>query len=122
MFKSLITIAATALFVVACSQHSGKKDVHHKNPELAKAIKVCHSETQNKDMQTFEACLKQKGFEKPANHPSYHRAYHTGHKHQNPALAKAMKECHHQISDKMNLAQFESCLAEKGFKKPANHP
>lgn len=43
---------------------------HHSNPELAKAMQECHQGLKTKDdMPKFEACLKEKGFEKPTNHP-----------------------------------------------------
>lgn len=44
------------------------------------------------------------------------------HKHKNPELKKAMKECHKAVKSKKDTAKFEACLKEKGFEKPANHP
>lgn len=122
--KKLLALGV-AMALVACSpahHHKGAhhygKDAHAKNPALTEAMKACHSALKDKkDMATFENCLKEKGFEKPANHPTK-----VMHKHQNPALSKAMKECHHAVKDKHDVEKFEACLKEKGFEKPANHP
>lgn len=121
--KKLIGLSVLALGLAACSPHHNAHkhqgyDAHHKNSELAAAIKACHTPENMKDMQAFEGCLKAKGFEKPANHPTM---YH-GHKHHNPELAKAMKECHKVVKSKMDTEKFESCLKDKGFVKPAHHP
>lgn len=133
--KKFALLVATALFVVACSyQHSSHKqhshhkhhqkgyDAHHHNPELTKAMKACHSADNMKNMADFEQCLAEKGFKKPANHPTAkpHKKYH-----HNPKLSQAMKECHQRLNNSDStqvMAQFEACLKEKGFEKPANHP
>ncbi|QLB18420.1 hypothetical protein [Mannheimia granulomatis] len=125
--KKLLALSAIAL-LAACSQshhnHKGHdhhygKEAHSKNPALAQAMKECHSTIkENKDMVAFEKCLKEKGFEKPADHPKANGM----HKHKDPALSKAMKECHKGVKSKKDSAKFEACLKEKGFEKPANHP
>lgn len=122
--KKLISFSLLALMLSACSQPHHHKDgnhygmkAHHQNPELIQAMKACHTQDNMKNMQAFEACLKAKGFERPANHPTKMM-----HHHNNPALAKAIKECHDVVKSKQDMAKFDACLKTKGFEKPANHP
>lgn len=120
--KKLILISI-ATFLAACHQPKEEKhhypNAHHKNPALVNAMKECHHAQQDKnDMAIFEKCLKEKGFEKPANHPTMHGKY----KHKNPKFAAAVKECHEGVKNTDDSAKFEACLKSKGFEKPANHP
>lgn len=75
--KKLLALSAIALLAACsqshhqhkCHQHHHGYDAHSKNPVLTQAMKDCHSTIKDKkDMVEFEKCLKDKGFEKPANH------------------------------------------------------
>lgn len=47
---------------------------------------------------------------------------HDHHKHANPAVNKAMKECYEANGKNHDYAKLEACMKEKGFEKPAHHP
>ncbi|QBQ64055.1 hypothetical protein EXH44_07370 [Actinobacillus indolicus] len=68
--KKLVAISTIILALAACSNEG--KDPHGKpphNPEMEVAMQECQKTVTNKEDRTaFDACMKAKGFEKPADH------------------------------------------------------
>lgn len=75
-----------------------------------------------KKLLAFSAIALLTACSQPHHHHKGHH-YHADAAHSsNPALAQAMKDCHSTIKDHKDMAEFEKCLKDKGFEKPANHP
>ena len=72
--KKIILASLAAIALAACSHgHHGPKG-GHQNPEIDNALKACHESVsktndKTKDHSAIDACMKAKGFEKPAGHP-----------------------------------------------------
>ncbi len=68
--KKLVAISTIILALAACSNEG--KGPHGKpphNPEMEAAMQECQKTVTNKEDRTaFDACMKAKGFEKPADH------------------------------------------------------
>lgn len=74
--KKLLGISALAMMLAACSSSHDRPQPpqahggHAHNPQIEAALKACHEAVgQTKDQAKFETCMKEKGFEKPADHP-----------------------------------------------------
>lgn len=81
--KKLLALSTLVVALAACSerpappqhgqdqapQHAQGQMPHH-NSEIDAALKSCHETIgKTQDMSKLDACMKAKGFEKPANHP-----------------------------------------------------
>ncbi|MDU8923450.1 hypothetical protein RYD26_00700 [Pasteurellaceae bacterium LIM206] len=72
--KKLLGIAAVTMALAACSSHSdnrpqppqGQGPQGGANPQVEAALKACHESVgQTQDQAKFDACMKEKGFERP---------------------------------------------------------
>ncbi|WP_439242647.1 hypothetical protein [Lonepinella sp. BR2474] len=74
--KKLLGVSFLAVLLTACTSESnqrpqGPRGERPQNPQLEAAMKSCHESVgQTQDRTKFEACMKEKGFEKPAARPS----------------------------------------------------
>lgn len=68
--KKLLAVSAVAALLAACSGPSNNGPQGQKNEKIDAALKACHESLGDKATQTqFDACMKEAGFEKPANAP-----------------------------------------------------
>lgn len=73
--KKLLGVSALAMVLAACSSSNDRPQPLHGgpqggNPQVEAALKACHESVgQTQDQAKFDACMKEKGFEKPAAQP-----------------------------------------------------
>ncbi|WP_439236551.1 hypothetical protein [Lonepinella koalarum] len=74
--KKLLGVSFLAVLLTACTSESNQRPqgAHGErphNPQLKAAMKSCRESVgQNADRSKFAACMKEKGFEKPAGKPA----------------------------------------------------
>ncbi|WP_150539255.1 hypothetical protein [Actinobacillus vicugnae] len=68
--KKLLGISVLAMLLAACSNERPHHPYPHKaNPAVEEALKACHESVGSmQDREKFDACMQEKGFEKPAQH------------------------------------------------------
>lgn len=67
--KKLLALSFALFTASAYAHEHGYK---HSNPAVNKAMKECyHAAGDKHDYAKLEACMKEKGFEKPAHHPKH---------------------------------------------------
>ncbi|MCP1659118.1 hypothetical protein [Neisseria perflava] len=74
--KKLLIPAALAMLLAACSstgegrRHGHDRGPQQKNPAVEKALQECRQTVgDSQDRSKFDACMKEKGFERPAQPP-----------------------------------------------------
>lgn len=75
--KKLVVLSSVLLAVSAFANEHHHK---HSNSAVNKAMQECYESTgKTHDYAKLEACMKEKGFEKPAHHPKHDHKH--DHKH-----------------------------------------